>query len=208
MIRKASILILFVSVSACTKDIFTKDATPVAPTPTITFTIDSALNQAGTRSLPLDNNGYYHMPLNPNSNQTFSRITGRVLVDGKPNPIPSPVGLNLNWESDHYWVILKGSNVATIYKTYFNAFAGKLMTVELGVLKSNITTLVPTVNSVSIPSSSTGEVNTIFGPAYPMKGDTVTVLANLHYTIEIPVDKLFSTIKVDSTQRAIKFVLE
>jgi hypothetical protein len=82
------------------------------------------------------------------------------------------------------------------------------MTVELGVLKSNVTSLVPTVNSVSIPSPSSGEVNTIFGPVYPMKGDTVTVVANLHYTIEIPVDKLFANIKYDSMQRVVKFVLE
>jgi hypothetical protein len=201
-------IFLVLIISACTKDIFGKEDPPPAPTPTITFTIDSALNQAGTRSLPLDKNGYYHMPLNAYSNQTFSRITGRILVDGKPNPIPSPVGFSLNWESDHYWVILKGDNVATIYRTYFNTFQGKLMTVELGVLKSNVTSLVPTVNSVSIPSPSSGEVNTIFGPVYPMKGDTVTVVANLHYTIEIPVDKLFANIKYDSMQRVVKFVLE
>jgi hypothetical protein len=82
------------------------------------------------------------------------------------------------------------------------------MTVELGVLKSNVTSLVPTINSVSIPSSTTGEINTIFAPVYPMKGDTVTVLANLHYTMEIPVSKLFSNIKIDSMQRVVKFVLE
>jgi len=206
---------LIVILSGCTKDIFgTDDLSSNATTsgkyktPIITFTIDSALNQSGTRSLLYDNNGYYHMPLNAYSNQTFSRITGRILVDGKPNPIPSPVGLNLNWETDHYWVILKGSNVATIYKTYFNTFAGKLMTVELGTLKSNVTSLVPTINSVSIPSSTTGEINTIFAPVYPMKGDTVTVLANLHYTMEIPVDKLFSNIKIDSIQRVVRFVLE
>ena len=122
--------------------------------------------------------------------------------------MPSPVGFSLNWESDHYWFILPGDNVATIYKTYFNSFAGKLMTVQLGVLKSNVSALVPTVNSASIPSISTGEINTIFAPVYPMKGDTVTVLAKLHYTMEIPVSNLFSNIKIDSMQRVVKFVLE
>jgi hypothetical protein len=211
---KFTVVLLIVLFSACRKDFLNTDngstsgTTGTYKAPIITFTIDSALNPSGSRSLFYDNNGYYHMPLNAFSNQTFSRITGRILVDGKPNPIPSPVGLNLNWESDHYWVILKGSNVATIYKTYFNYFAGKLMTVELGVLKSNVTSLVPTVNGVSIPNSTTGEVNTIFAPVSTMKGDTVTVLANLHYTMEIPVSKLFSNIKVDSMQRVVKFVLE
>ncbi len=214
-LRNSAILIMILSLSSCTKDLLgiekatTQSGTSGSyKTPVVTFTIDSALNQTGTRSLLLDNNGIYHMPLNAYSNQTFSRITGRILVDGIPNPIPSPVGLNLNWESDHYWLIKPGENVATIYKTYFNAFAGKLITVNLGVLKSNVSSLVPTINKTSIADSKTGEINTIFGPVYEMKGDTIIVLAKLNYTLEIPVDKLFSTIKYDSLQRVVKFVLE
>ncbi|MCX6332540.1 MAG: hypothetical protein NTZ82_07890 [Bacteroidetes bacterium] len=190
---------------SCSKE---TDDKIVPPVYTISYTIDSALNPSGTRSLMVDKNGFYHMPLNPSTNQSFSRITGRVLVNRKPNPIPSPVDFRVEWESDHYWLLKPGDNVAMIYKTYFNPYTGKLTTVELGLLKSYASYLVPTVNGTSYSNSSTGEINTIFGPIYAMKGDTVTVVGNLKYSMEVPVDKLFSKIIFDSIQRVTKFVLE
>ena len=46
--------------------------------------------------LPLDTNGYYHLKLNPNTNQTTHRISGRVLNTTEPTKVSW--WSNLNWE--------------------------------------------------------------------------------------------------------------
>jgi len=46
--------------------------------------------------LPMDNNGYYHLQLNPNSNQTIHRITGEVLNTTEPTKVSW--WSNLTWE--------------------------------------------------------------------------------------------------------------
>ena len=46
------LLILF---SACSKD------DVIVPQKNYTFTIDSVLTQSGTKSLPIDANGFYHL---------------------------------------------------------------------------------------------------------------------------------------------------
>ena len=46
--------------------------------------------------LPIDSNGYYHLTLNPYSNQTIHRITGRVLNTTEPTKVSW--WSNLTWE--------------------------------------------------------------------------------------------------------------
>ena len=45
-------------------------------------------------------------------------------------------------------------------------------------------------------------------PVYPMKGDTVTIVGKLMYTIEIPIDNLFSRLKSDSIQKSIRIICD
>ena len=49
--------------------------------------IDSVLNSSGTKSLLFDANGFYHLKLDATKNQTLSRVTGTILLNGK-EPIP------------------------------------------------------------------------------------------------------------------------
>ncbi len=181
---------------------------PKPPPYNFTFEIDSAMNGYGTRSLPKDKAGYYHLKLSEATFQTFSRITGKFLWNGKPNPIPSPVECWVEWKSSHYWVLNNKSNLFVVYKTYFNEFTGKLTTVELGTIKAQSNAIIPTVNSSSYPSSSDGSVNTIFAPIYYMKGDTITVTAIAHILKEIPTSKLFVRMEKDSLERKVKFICE
>jgi hypothetical protein len=181
---------------------------PKPPPYNFIFEIDSALNGSGTRSLPKDINGFYHLKLSENTFQTFSRITGKFLWNGKPNPIPSPVECRIEWKSSHYWVLNNQSGLFVVYKTYFNTFTGKLTTVELGTIRAQSNSLIPTVNGTSYPSSSDGSVNTIFAPIYPMKGDTITVTGVAHISKEIPTSKLFVRIERYSLERKIRFICE
>lgn len=181
---------------------------PKPPPYNFTFEIDSALNGYGNRSLTKDKAGYYHLKLSESTFQTFSRITGKFLWNGKPNPIPSPVECNVEWKSSHFWVLNNKTALFVVYKTYFNQFTGQLTTVQLGTIKSQSNAIVSTVNSSSYPSSSDGSVNTIFAPIYPMKGDTVIITAVAHITKEIPTSKLFVRIERDSLERKIRFICE
>ncbi len=181
---------------------------PKPPPYNFTFEIDSALNGNGTRSLRQDAAGFYHLKLSEYSFQTLSRITGRFLWNGKPNPIPSPVDCKIEWKSSHYWALNRNTGLFVVYKTYFNQFTGKLTTAELGTFKAQANSLVPTVNSTSYPSSSNGSVNTIFAPIYYMKGDTITVTATARILKEIPTSKLFVRMEKDSLERKIRFICE
>jgi hypothetical protein len=181
---------------------------PKPPPYNFTFEIDSAMNRFGTRSLRQDENGYYHLKLSESTFQTFSRITGRFLWNGKPNPIPSPVDCKIEWKSSHYWVLNNKTNLFVVYKTYFNEFTGKLTTVELGTIKAQSNSIIPTVNGSSYPSSSDGSVNTIFAPIYYMKGDTITVTAIAHILKEIPTSKLFVRMEEETLERKVRFICE
>ena len=181
---------------------------PAPPPYNFTFEIDSALNGYGNKSLSKDAAGYYHLKLSESTFQTFSRITGKFLWNGKPNPIPSPVECNVEWKSSHFWVLNNKTALFVVYKTYFNQYTGKLTTVELGTIKSQSNAIIPTVNASSYPSSSDGSVNTVFAPIYPMKGDTITITAIARITKEIPTSKLFVRIERDSLERKIRFICE
>ena len=161
MKRLIPLLILF---SACTKDDI------VVPQKNYTFTIDSVLTQSGTKSLPIDANGFYHLKLIPNSNQQPHRITGRILVNGKePYPIE-----NIEWESNLYWWIRKGNTIAYITKSYINYYTGQYTIVSLPPMIASKDELVPTINKASY-SGTNGEINTIIAPISEMKGDTMVV---------------------------------
>jgi hypothetical protein len=116
--------------------------------------------------LPIDKNGYYHLKLNPTSNQTIHRITGRVIGNTQP--------LKIEWSSNLYWWLLQGQTVANITKTYFNPFTGVLQYVNLPPLINWRDALVPTINSASY-SGKAGEINTVIAPIYRMKNDTLIV---------------------------------
>ena len=161
MKRLIPLLILF---SACTKE------DVIVPQKNYTFSIDSVLTQNGTKSLPKDANGFYHLKLIPNSNQQPHRITGRILVDGK-EPYPAE---SIEFESNLYWWLRRGDTITYITKTYINYFTGQYTIISLPPLVSNKDELVPTINKSSY-SSKGGEINTIIAPISEMKGDTMIV---------------------------------
>ena len=197
-------IIGIVLLCACEKEV-TK---PIPPEHTVTFTIDSALNSNGTLSLPKDNGGFFHLKLSPYSNQTLSRITGTFLVDGKPIQIPSPVDGRIEWTASHFWVLKAGQSVGSVVKTYFNPYTGQLQTSQLPTLISQKDVVIPVVNGTSQLGYNDGEINTMMAPVFPMRGDTITIVGKAIYTIEIPVDNLFSKIKKDSIQKSIRIICE
>jgi hypothetical protein len=197
-------LIGIVLLCSCNKDI----VTPIPPQHTISFTIDSALNSNGKQSLLLDNNGFYHLVLSTTTNQTLSRITGKFLVDGKPNQIPSPVTGRIEWSSSHYWLLKAGDSVGSIVKTYFNPYTGQLQISQLPTLINQKDELIPIVNGTSQLGYFSGEVNTMGAPIYKMKGDTITIIGKAKFTIEIPNSKLFSDVKIDSIQKSIRIICD
>jgi hypothetical protein len=159
--RLIPLLILF---SACTKD------DVVVPQKNYTFSIDSVLTQSGTKSLPIDANGFYHLKLIPNSNQQPHRITGRILVNGKePFPIEK-----IEFESNLYWWLRRGDTAAYITHAYVNYFSGQYTIVNLPPMIVSKDELVPTINKSSY-SGKYGEVNTVIAPISEMKGDTMIV---------------------------------
>ena len=189
---------------ACNKEVIQ----PTPPQHTISFSIDSALTANGKQSLTKDNNGFFHLTLSTTSNQTLSRITGTFLVDGKPEQIPSPVNSTIEWQSDHYWVLKAGDTVGRIVKTYFNPYTGQLQTSTFPSLISQTDVIVPVVNSSSYSDQINGSINTIFAPVKQMKGDTITIVGKVIYTIEIPNSNLFSNTKTDSIQKSIRIICD
>jgi hypothetical protein len=157
------LLILF---SACSKD------DVVVPQKNYTFSIDSVLTQNGSKSLPKDANGFYHLKLISNANQQPYRVTGRILVNGK-EPIPAE---NIEWESNLYWWLRKGDTSAYISKSYINYFTGQFTIISLPPMIVYKDELVPTINKSSY-SGTNGEVNTVIAPISEMKGDTMVIKA-------------------------------
>lgn len=197
-------IISIVLLCACNKEV----TQPIPTQHTVTFTIDSALSSNGKQSLPMDKNGFYHLVMDNSKNQTLSRITGTLLVDNKPIQIPSPIDANVEWSGSHFWILKAGDKVGTIIKTYFNPYTGQLQNIQLPNLTSQSDVIVPIVNSTSYSDFETGKVNTMAAPVLPMRGDTITIIGKLRYTMEIPNSKLFSTIKVDSIQKSIRIICD
>lgn len=124
----------------------------------IVFNLEPRLDQ--------DENGYYHLELNPQTFQTLHRLSGHIYLNGEPLDV-----MKFYWESSHYWLLgdtlgyfihrgltddLEYVSYDTTYITGFNDF------------------VVPTINCCSY-SNSEGEVNQMFSPVWTMRFDTVTV---------------------------------
>ena len=124
----------------------------------IVFNLEPRLDQ--------DVNGYYHLELNPSSFQTLHRLSGHIYIDGQPWEF-----VKFNWESSHYWmlgdtlgyIVHQGLTDDLIYVSYDTTY-----------ITGFSDFLVPTINSSSY-SNSDGEVNTMFGPVWTMRYDTVLV---------------------------------
>ena len=145
----------------------------------IVFNLEPRLDQ--------DVNGYYHLQLNPSSFQTLHRLSGHIYLNGEPLEV-----MKFYWESSHYWmlgdtlgyIVHQGLTDDLIYVSYDTTYI-----TGFGDF------LVPTINSSSY-SNSDGEVNTMFGPVWTMRYDTVLVsvgyINNNYYfisqSIEIVLD--------------------
>ena len=124
----------------------------------IVFNLEPRLDQ--------DVNGYYHLELNPSSFQTLHRLSGHIYLNGEPLEV-----MRFQWESSHYWmlgdtlgyIVHQGLTDDLIYVSYDTTY-----------ITGFSDFLVPTINSSSY-SNSDGEVNTMFGPVWTMRYDTVLV---------------------------------
>ena len=141
---------------------------------TFSLKIDSVLNSTGTRSVLYDNNGFYHLKLDATKNQTLSRVTGTILLNGK-EPIPQE---KVDWESNLYWSVKRGDTIAIITKSYINYFTGQFTIINLPPLIASKDELVPTSNFASY-SGKGGQINNMIAPIYKMKGDTL-ILKTTH----------------------------
>jgi hypothetical protein len=134
-------------------------STNPTPTDTVSIQLDARLS--------IDKNGYYHLKLNPYTNQTTHRITGKVT--------PAVTPIKVEWQSNLYWWLLAGDTVARVTKTYINQYSGELTYVNLPPIMNWKSQLVPTINSSSY-SGTAGEINTVIAPIYKMKGDTLNII--------------------------------
>mgnify|MGYP001307249784 FL=1 len=124
----------------------------------IVFNLEPRLDQ--------DVNGYYHLELNPSSFQTLHRLSGHIYLNDEPLEV-----MKFQWESSHYWmlgdtlgyIVHQGLTDDLIYVSYDTTY-----------ITGFSDFLVPTINSSSY-SNSDGEVNTMFGPVWTMRYDTVLV---------------------------------
>ena len=151
-----------------------KDDTIVTLKKEFTLVIDSVLNQSGTNSLPKDSNGFYHLKLINSNNQTLSRVTGKILLNGKPPLEPKQY---VEWESNLHWYINPGDTLMKITKSYINYYTGQFTIINLPPIISNTTGLVKTTNTTSI-NSDNGIINNMIAPIYKMKGDTMILKAS------------------------------
>lgn len=159
--------------------VFNNVNTPIKSEKKYNISIDSVLNRDGVSSVLKDLNGYYHIKLQPIPQQQSYRVTGRILLNEK-EPIPSE---KIEWESNLYWYLKKGDNVASITKSYINYITGQYTIVKLPPLISNVNSLIPTTNSASY-SGVGGKINTIISPVGSMIGDTL-ILKTYHYESKI-----------------------
>lgn len=165
----------------------------------ITIKLVEGLNDDPRYQLKKNLNGFYELPLNPNSNQTPQRITGKLLRNGSPlvDKWSGNQPKKVNWESNLFWWILDGDIVANITKTYINEFTGQVTYVNLPPLINWKNSLVPTINSSSYSNQETGIVNTVIAPIYKMKGDTMKIIISYNH---ISSQKIFK----DSTYVILK----
>ena len=142
-----------------------------------TIQITEIYNQNGIDKLIKDTNGFFHLKLiNINNVQQIHRVTGKLLKNGLP-PYPQE---SVQFESNLYWVLKRGSLIATIVETYPNYYTGEFITLSLPPFISQIDELVPTTNRSSYSTSNDGIINDIIAPILELKGDTM-ILKTTHY---------------------------
>lgn len=146
------------------------DVQTTTPTNTTTTTKYDSSDLTLDGRLPQDSKGYYHLQLNLYTNQTTHRVTGTIKNTSEP--------VKVEWESNLYWWLWKGDEVAKVTKTYINEFTGQLMYVNLPPLTNWKDVLIPTCNSASY-SGTNGEINTMIAPVNKMKGDTLRLKCTL-----------------------------
>ena len=188
-IKYLKIFIVFFVLSSCSTDIERSSVESDSTNETknqnqitdngegISLKFMDGLNDDPRFKLKRDLNGYYFLTLNPNSNQTIQRITGKLLRNGKPveDIWTGNQPKKVNWESNLFWWLLEGDIVAKITKTYLNIFTGQITYVNLPPVTNWRDILVPTLNSNSYTDQKTGIVNTVIAPIFKMKGDTLKV---------------------------------
>lgn len=133
----------------------------------IVFNLDTRLDQ--------DNNGYYHLELNPTTFQTLHRISGHIYGDEQPLDV-----VNFNWESSHYWII--GDTLGYIVNRGLTDQM-EYVSIDTSYIIGFEGFEVPTINCCSY-SNSEGEVNTMFGPVWTMRYDTVLVSVEFYDIIQ------------------------
>ena len=149
------------------------EKTEVIPQPIeYSLSIDSVLTRDGSKSLPKDSNGLYHLKIVTQGTPQSHRITGRILENNITPIHPQKV----DWENNMYWWLRKGDTLATITQAYVNYFTGQFTIINLPPLVSRKDELVRTINLASY-SGTKGEVNTIISPIREMIGDTMVVQA-------------------------------
>ena len=116
--------------------------------------------------LNVDDNGFYHLPLDMSSWQTLHRLSGTAYI----NDVPLEV-LKVHWESSHYWYL--GDTLGYIVNRYLTD-DGIYVSVDTSYVIGFNGMEVPTINPASY-SNAEGEVNTMFAPVRTMKSDTVTI---------------------------------
>ena len=82
--------------------------------------------------LPLDTNGYYHLKLNPNTNQTTHRISGKVLNTIEPTKVSW--WSNLTWECN-------GEVVPTVNGSSYVSDVGEINTMIAPIFSMRTDTL-------------------------------------------------------------------
>lgn len=82
--------------------------------------------------LPIDSNGYYHLKLNPTTNQTIHRITGKVLNTTEPTKV--------SWWSNLTWE-LNGEAVPTVNGSSYVSDDGEVNTVIAPIYRMRYDTL-------------------------------------------------------------------
>ena len=146
----------------------------VVPVKNYTLTIDSVLTRNGNQSLPKDQNGYYHLKITSLGSSQSHRVTGKLLVNGKP-PYPSE---RVEFESNLQWWLRKGDTTAYITKSYINYFTGQFTIVQLPPMIASKDELVPTTNTMAYTGTN-GSINNMIAPIADMIGDTL-VLKTTH----------------------------
>lgn len=175
MAKYFRLLIVILFLTSCEKEeiIPIQDVTDVVDTSSLTSKEESKIDIELDGRLPIDTNGYYHLKLVENTNQTIHRVSGKVYGNTR--------AVKIDWNSNLYWWLLQGQVVANITKTYINYFTGELTYVNLPPLTNWRDVLVPTINPTCY-SDKDNEINTVIAPIYKMKGDTLIVTARLTET--------------------------